>query len=279
MSFISNSKFLVSSLSIGIGLFISTYLLYVYKLIQDKKLRFSFQGIKNKIENNRKTRNIKRYINNKIKIITSLTKKEKYLILIVSLLMAGTSKTIKLVPLNLILGTVFGLIVTKLFEKIKRDIGRTRKLKEVAILFEGIEMYSKAGYSLIQSLRASKLLTDIITPSIDKCLSYWSMGPQRALEILKDELNLEESDALILLMMHLETAGTKNLQGMLQREAHNIERLQKMKTEIKIAHRPLILMVYRILPITAILGIVIGSLLFRVSYILLGMGFLDKGIF
>lgn len=270
---------LIIVISVGISIFISTYIAFVYKMIQNKSLRFSVQAFNAKLDKSRKVRNAKRYVQNKIKIITTLSKKEKISILIVALLMAGTSKGLNVLPLNTGVGLILGLIVIKLFEKIKKDLGRTKKLREVAILFEGIEMYSKAGYSLVQALRASKLLTNIITPSIDKCLNYWSMGPQKALEILKNELNLEESDALILLMMHLETAGVKNLQGMLQREAHNIERLQKMKAEIKIAHRPLILMIYKVLPIASILGIVIGTLLFRVYYILTNMGILNMQIF
>lgn len=251
------------------------YFLLVHKIIKAKRSRFQVQNLKNAIQQNSILRNIFRFLDKRKDWLKNRTKKERYLFLGIVLLMLGTSGSLLMLPKNIILGFVLGIIILWLFEKVKHDVGRAKRLKEVAILFEGVEMYSKAGYSLLQSLKASKILTRKITSSVDKALARWSVSPKLALETLKEELDLEESDTLILLMMHLEMAGNKNLKGMLQREAHNIERLQRMKTELKIAHRPLILMVYKVLPITAILGIVIGSLLFRMYYMLSGMGLLN----
>lgn len=269
-----NTNQLIIAMSTGISLFFITYFIFVFKVIQKNRNKFSLQLVGGALDKNRRIRNLKRAINKYIKKLSNLTKKEKYLILVIILLTVGISKSIKVLHINLVLGLVVGLFAIRFVEKVKDNMTNTKKLKEVVILFEGVEMYSKAGYSLVQSLRASKILTKAITPSIDKCLSYWSMGPQKALEVLKDELNLEETESLILLMMHLESAGAKNLQGILQREAHNIDRLQRMKVELKIAHRPLILLVYKVLPIAAILGIIIGSLIYRMFFTLNGMGIL-----
>ncbi len=274
MNAVLETNHLIIALSAGLGLFFTTYFLMIFGAVKESKFKFSFQFVSRALDKNRRTRNLKRNVDKFLYNIVNLTKKEKYLILAITFLILGMSKSLKSIPVSLILGLVLGLFVVRFFEQIKRNMTRTRKLKEVVSLFEGVEMYSKAGYSLVQSLRASKLLTNYITPSIDKCLSSWSMGPQKALEILKEELDLEEVDSLILLMMHLEIAGAKNLQGMIQREAHSIDRLQRMKVEVKIAHRPLILLVYKVLPIAAILGIILGSLLFRLFYNLKGMGIL-----
>ncbi len=271
MNIILKTNHLIIAFSIGLGLFFTVYFMILFKTIKENKSKFSLKLISNTFNKNRHTRNIKRTVNKFIKNIFNLTKKEKYLIWAVVLLMLGMVKSIRFLFFHLILGLVIGLFVVGILKKIKKDMNRTKKLREVVTLFEGIEIYLKAGYSLMQSLRASKLFTNYITPSIDKCLSYWSMGPQKALEILKQELNLEETDSLILLMMHLESAGVKDLQGMLQREAHNIDRLQRMKVELKIAHRPLVLLVYKILPIAAILGIIVGSLLYRMFLIFSNM--------
>lgn len=275
MSIINNTKYLIVTFSLGISLFFIAYFSYVFNFIKNNKLKFSFQIFSKAVDNNKLIKNIERRLRNFLNRIKNLTKKEKYLILAIVLFSLGMTKSIQFLHINLILGLVIGLLAVGFVERIRKNMLKTKKLKEVVTLFEGIEMYSKAGYSLIQSLKASKMLTNTITPSIDKCLSYWNVGPQKALEILKEELNLEETDSLILLMMHLESAGTKNLQGILQKEAHNIGRFQKMKTEIKIAHRPLILLVYKVLPIASFIGIVIGTLLFRMLYTFKHIGILQ----
>lgn len=271
MDTVLKTSYFVIVLSIGLGLFFSAYLMILFKTVKQNKSKFSFKIMSGMPNKDKIIRNIKRAVNKFIKSISDLTKREKYLILAVVLFMLGLIRSVRFLFLNLVLGLVIGLLVIVFFKRIRRNMNRTKKLREVVMLFEGIEIYSKAGYSLIQSLRASKLFTSYITPSIDKCLFYWSMGPQKALEILKQELDLEEVDPLILLMMHLELAGVKDLQGMLQREAHNIDRLQRMKVELKIAHRPLILLIYKVLPIAAILGIVVGSLLYRMISIFSNM--------
>ena len=112
---------LIMVISVGISIFISTYIAFVYKMIQNKSLRFSVQAFNAKLDKSRKVRNAKRYVQNKIKIITTLSKKEKISILIVALLMAGTSKGLNVLPLNIGVGLILGLIVIKLFEKIKKD--------------------------------------------------------------------------------------------------------------------------------------------------------------
>lgn len=271
-----NTNNLIISFSVGLGLFCTTYFMFILKTIKNEKFSLYFSKTKESLNKNRKFKSTERIIKKAFEVLLNLTKREKYLILASALFVLGMSKSTRAIPISITIGSIIGLITVRFISNIKKSILKTKKLREVVVLFEGIEMYSKAGYSLVQSIRASKMLTDTITPYIDKCLSYWSMGPQKALEILKDELNLEETESLILLMMHLESAGVNNLQGMLQREAHNIDRLQKMKVELKIAHRPLILVVYKILPIAAILGIVIGSLLYRMFYTLTGIGVLGS---
>lgn len=205
----------------------------------------------------------KRWKSIKIKSRTGLDKKSKIIIFIIAILIAGTGNNIITSTKLFVYGSLIGLIVLTQIYKYQNNIIKAKKLKEAAILFEAAELYTKAGYTLYQALQVAKIMTNRIKPSIDKCLNAWSRGANKALEILQKELNMPESDTLVLLLMHMETAGSKNLEGLLKREAVNIEHLQNIKTKIKISNRPLILMAYRMLPLFSALGLIVGGLLYR----------------
>ncbi|WP_459195613.1 hypothetical protein [Wukongibacter baidiensis] len=271
-----DERILIMGISIGISGILATYLLFTIKIFKSGKFTVAFSDLGKTMNRSRQIRHTKRFLNKKVEALKSLAKQEKIPIVIITLLMIGTSQNLFIMPKNLVVGIVIGLIIAKLVSKIKKEVVKAKKLNDIAVLFEAIDMYTKAGYSLIQALRSAKLLTKVITPTLDKTIALWARGPQRALEHLKNELNLEESETLVLLMMHLEKTGVKQLDGVLKREARNIERLQRMKSEISISKRPLILTVYRILPLTAIFGIVIGSLIYRVVFQFQNMGIIDK---
>lgn len=230
----------------------------------------SSRSVSDSIKIDRATRRLK----GNLRKFISTSKGEKYAIGLMVFLMAGTANNLRTLAITMILGLVLGFVVVKSIGIVRRKMEHTKKLREIAILFEAVELYVKAGYSLVQALRAAKILTTLITPSIDKCLGYWGSGPQKALEVLKEDLGIKESDALIMLMMHLESVGTKEIQGVLQREAYNIERIQRMKTEIKIAHRPMIFMIYKVLPAISVVSIILGSLLYRAFNTLQSIGVL-----
>lgn len=271
-----NESVLMMAISVGISGILATYLLFTIKVFRSGKFGAAFSNLGNYMNRNRQVRNLRRFLSKKIEALKALAKQERISIIIITLLMIGTSQNLFTIPKNLIVGIVIGLIIAKLVSKIKKEVVKAKKLNDIAVLFEAIDMYTKVGYSLIQALRSAKLLTKIITPTLDKTIALWARGPKQALEYLKNQLELEESETLILLMMHLEKTGVKQFNGVLKREARNIERLQRMKSEISISKRPLILTVYRILPLTAIFGIVIGSLIYRVVFQFQNMGIIDK---
>lgn len=216
----------------------------------------------------------KRFIRLNLKKTASVSKKDRFVIAAIGTLFAFTANNIFAVPKYLFWGLLLGLLLVKFVGDMKIKALRTKKLKEVSTLFEAVELYTKAGYTVYQALRSARLLTHIIRPNLDKCLEYWSSSPQKALETLQQELNLPESEILILLLTHMEVVGAKEMQGIIKREANNINRVEKMKNQISISNRPLILMVYRLLPLVSILGIAVGSLLYRTYTVLSQAGIL-----
>ena len=90
----------------------------------------------------------------------------------------------------------------------------------------------------------------------------------KALEKFKEALDIEGGEILVSLLIHMEMAGIKDLQGILTREATNIERLRRMRNEIKLSIRPIYMMVYRFLPLGAVMGIITGPLLYRTYAVL-----------
>lgn len=257
---------MIYAVSVGIGIVVIGLLLILWTSLTSVK--FSYNPHDNKLN-----KYIKRHWKNiKLKSSANLDKKSKIIILAIALLIAGTGNNIITSTKLFIYGILAGLIILTQIYKYRDNIIKTKKLKEVAILFEAVELYTKAGYTLYQGLKIAKTMTDKIRPSVDKCLNAWGRGANKALEILQKELNMPESDTLVLLLMHMETAGNKNLEGLLKREAVNIEHLQNIKTKIKISNRPLILMVYRMLPLFSVLGLIVGGLLYRTYSVMKGAG-------
>lgn len=157
---------------------------------------------------------------------------------------------------------------------LRENVRKNKKTKAMAVLFEAIELYMKGGYSLFQSLILSRPLVPELRKEIDTCLDYWPEGPRVALEKFSQTLNMEEGDILISLLIHMEIAGSKDLAGILSREAHNIERLRRMRKEASLSLRPVYLMVYRFLPLISAIGIIAGPLLYRTYRVLTDSGVL-----
>jgi hypothetical protein len=197
------------------------------------------------------------------------------------LLLAFGGATVAAIGLSRSLGDLFYYLPTcfiisflaiNFTRKTKRNAARNKKLKDLAMLFEAVEMYMKAGYTIYQSLSLARALTPNISREIEICLSYWSENPRKALEKFKDELNLEEGEVLVSLLIHMESAGRKNLSGLLLKEAFNIERLRRLRIETDVSLRPLYIMVYRFIPLASALGIIAGPLLYRTYLVMVNAG-------
>lgn len=257
-------------LSIGIGVIVIILASICFTLMDGKgKKSFSYlngmEGTLNKFK-----RKLKRKFENNKSII--LNDKEKYLIMISAVLVVTASNNLKSAPKYLGYGLILGLIIVLLFQKVKKDNLHTKKVEEFAIVFEAIELYMRAGYSMYQAIRTSRLLVKEIRPSIDMCLTYWGAGPKNALSKFQEDLNLPEAETLILLLINLESTGSKEMRSAIGGEVFSIESIERMKTNIKTSNKPLVLMVYRMLPLGSVLGIVVGSLIYRTFAVLGGSG-------
>lgn len=197
-----------------------------------------------------------------------LNNKEKYLVIAFALLLVTTSNNFKNMPMFMSLGAITGLGVVVLMQNVKSKNLHRKKVEEIAIVFEAIELYMKAGYSMYQAIRASRLLVKTIRPALDTCLTYWGAGPKVALGKLQDELSLPEAETLILLMINLESTGSQEMQNAIGGEVFSMESIERMKRDIEISNKPLVLMIYRMLPLVSVLGIVVGSLVYRTFAVL-----------
>jgi len=204
-----------------------------------------------------------------------LNKKEKYAGLGMGVLVAGLATSPYGALQMFLTGFVFGVIGFRYFESIRLDVLKNNRLKEMAILFDAVDLYVKAGYTMFQALDAAKILTPSLAPYIRRCLDRWPASPREALNQLKKDLALPEGEMLTSLLIYMETTGSKNLEGVLGQEANNIERLRKMRIESGISKKPLITMLYRFLPVGSIIGIVAGTLLYRLTKLFFETGILD----
>lgn len=169
-----------------------------------------------------------------------------------------------------VVGAVIGLVICRMLFRLKEGAERASVIKELTVFFEAVELYLRAGYNLPQAMRAAALLTPRMRRAVSDCLACWPAGSRRALEVLRHGLNVPEAEILVSLLGQVDRVGLKNLEGVMQREAYNLERLRQLAMEVNIAKRPLYFTLYRALPLAAAVGLVVGPLLYRVVGVLKG---------
>jgi hypothetical protein len=162
------------------------------------------------------------------------------------------------------LGAIFSLVVKKSIE----DTTKIRQMKELALIYETSVFYASAGYTLYQSLEKSRDMVKLLRPALDKCLAAWPYGSIRAIYSFGEEVDFPEAKVMAGIFAHVEEKGSAFSEAAIIEESQSLENLRKTLTEIKILSKPLYFAVYRALPLLAICGIIIGSLVNRVIIML-----------
>lgn len=165
-------------------------------------------------------------------------------------------------------GMVVGFAASRMLFKLKEGSERASVIRELTVFFEAVELYLRAGYNLPQAMRAAALLTPRMRRAVSSCLACWPAGSRRALEVLRQSLGVPEAEILVSLLGQVDRVGLKNLEGVMHREAYNLERLRQLAMEVNIAKRPLYFTLYRALPLAAAVGLIVGPLLYRVVGVL-----------
>ncbi|MBO8160682.1 MAG: hypothetical protein H0Z24_03515 [Thermosipho sp. (in: Bacteria)] len=161
------------------------------------------------------------------------------------------------------MGAVIGFIVGHMLKRVTRNSMEFKKIKEVALLYECIDLFTKARYTVRQSLQISKILVPNLERHIDNCLSRWPSGPLNAIELLGEEIGVKHADMLSGILMQAEEAGVENVKGIMEQEAIRLEELRESLAESRIATKPIYSSIYLFLPVASILGIIVSPLAYR----------------
>lgn len=157
-----------------------------------------------------------------------------------------------------------------------RDTARLVKLRQVAVLYEAVDFYTRAGYTIRQSLSLAIPLAPALRDAVEKCLATWPAGPVRALERLAEEINLPEAALLSSVLAHAEEFGIAVGRAAIEEESRSLEALRQTLAELKVVSKPMYFAMYRALPFAAIAGMMVGPLVYRlmkVMAIFFGGGF------
>ncbi|RJX22186.1 MAG: hypothetical protein C4575_01930 [Desulforudis sp.] len=136
---------------------------------------------------------------------------------------------------------------------------RSARKRDIIILFETVELYMRAGMPLHHALAVAKVLTPSLRKDITYALGYWPSGPAKALEILRERIDLSEGDILASLLMQIDQVGIEHLEGVVRREGKRLEQMRTAADRARINARPLFIVMYRALPLMACLGMVAGT--------------------
>ncbi|MGI9862536.1 hypothetical protein SDD30_14240 [Moorella naiadis] len=159
--------------------------------------------------------------------------------------------------------SVLGMAAVLFLARSMKETGRMIKVRELVALYEALNFYTNAGYTIQQAMRLGAVVTPHLRPAVERCLAAWPYGPVRALERFADEVNLPEAVMLSTILMHAEEAGMQFGKVAIEEEASNLEKLRQTLAEVRIMSKPLYFAVYRGLPLFAAGGVIAGPLVYR----------------
>jgi hypothetical protein len=167
-----------------------------------------------------------------------------------------------------IVGAGTGTGIVKFFQKNSEHTKRMKKLREIAVLSETIDFLTQVGYSIPQALKYGATITPVIRPQVEKCIANWPTGPVSALNRFSREVNLPEAATLTSVLTHAQESGHEYARAAIEEEAHSLEMIRQTLSEISILSKPTYFAVYRGLPMVAIMGILVGPLIYRLTRML-----------
>ena len=83
---------------------------------------------------------------------------------------------------------------------------------------------------------------------------------------------MPEAESLVLLLSQINNSGVKNFDNIIKMEADRLEELRQAAEQIQISIKPLVLILYRALPLVAILGMIAGVMFTRTMEIIKDTG-------
>ncbi len=160
-------------------------------------------------------------------------------------------------------GAALGFLASRIAVKLYRSRTHFQRLREAAVLYESIDLFTRAGFTPRQAMELSLPLLTLLRPAVERCIASWSGGALRAIEQLGNDINLKEADVLIAVLMQIVEGGVAKLAGVMEEEAFRLDELRQNLGEMRIAAKPVYSTVYIFLPVAALVGMLLGPLAFR----------------
>ncbi len=158
------------------------------------------------------------------------------------------------------------------FREYHRRKTKSIRYQECLELFRLVENYMQLGMPLQLALTEAKEILVVLKPAVNKALAYWGMGSETALRVLRVEIDLPEAESLVMLLSQVNNSGIKNFDNIIKMEADRLEDIREAAEQMQISIKPLILILYRVLPLLAILGMVAGVMFTRTMTIIKDAG-------
>lgn len=160
-------------------------------------------------------------------------------------------------------GAALGFLASRIAVKLYQSRTHFQRLREAAVLYESIDLFTRAGFTPRQAMELSLPLLTLLRPAVERCIASWSGGALRAIEQLGNDINLKEADVLIAVLMQIVEGGVAKLTGVMEEEALRLDELRQNLGEMRIAAKPVYSTVYIFLPVAALVGMLLGPLAFR----------------
>lgn len=166
-------------------------------------------------------------------------------------------------PIAAAFGSLAGFAAVLAARRLRQGGDRFLRLREAAVLYESVDLFGRAGFTVRQAMQMSLPLVGRLRPALERCVERWGQGSLRAIEEFGREIGVPEAEVLTAVLMHAEEVGTARLAGVMEEEATRIEELRRALAEVRVASRPVYATVYVFLPVATLLGMILGPLAYR----------------
>lgn len=172
-----------------------------------------------------------------------------------------------------VVGAFLGMGGSYLVRRSINDMKKTRIMREVAVLYETINFFTRGEgdeqrFTIVQALRYAAAITPTIRPMVQRCINSWAWGPARALERFAKEVDLPEANILSSVLTHAAISGMNYGRSAIEEGSRDLEELRHSLAEIRIANKPMYYTIYRGLPLVAMGGILLGPLVYHLASML-----------
>ncbi len=174
-------------------------------------------------------------------------------------------------PVSMMWGLTVGLSAGRGIYVLKGRRKSQQVTREVAVLYESVDMYMKEKYTLYDALLLSSMLVPGIRPAVNRCLMNWASGAKQAIKQMGDDIDNDASRMLSSMLIQICEEGYEGIKGVMSHEGQQLDELRASLAEAELAVKPVYQAVFLLLPGLGFLGMALMPWAYRMAQMIMSL--------